>query len=109
MPLPMMVPTTMALAWLTPRSRESVGACALLLADWAIRHVAVRTKQQTETISDGERDDAADQHVPGEWNRARQREHRKRHAGRALQPVECRAALPDVNISSEPNRHSDHA
>src|SRR5271167_2361891 len=32
MPLPMMVPTTIALAWLTPRSRESEGGRLMLSA-----------------------------------------------------------------------------
>src|SRR5271165_7043342 len=36
MPLPMMVPTTIALAWLTPSSRRSVGAVEVLSAVSAI-------------------------------------------------------------------------
>src|SRR5271165_6633758 len=71
MPLPMMVPTTTALAWLTPRSRESVGAEVLLVGCGMCGGVIVQRKQQTGTIPDDKRDGATDQHVPGEGNRSR--------------------------------------
>src|SRR5271169_5891032 len=106
MPLPLMVPTTTALAWLTPRSRESVGA-SVVLAGGCIC-VVMRWKQQTATIPDDKRDDATDQHVPGEGNRAGQRQHRERQARRALQPLQNRAALPDVQVGGKTNCHSDH-
>src|SRR5271157_4216906 len=68
MPLPMMVPTTIALAWLTPRSRESEGTEVLLVC--GICDI-VQRKQKTGTIPDDKRNGATEQHIPGEGNRAR--------------------------------------
>jgi len=61
MPLPMMVPTTTALAWLTPKSRERAGA-GFVLVGCAVC-VVMRWEQQTATIPDDKGDDAADQHM----------------------------------------------
>src|SRR5271166_2662590 len=70
-PLPMMVPTTTALAWLTPRSRESEGTEVLLVCGICGICDIVQRKQKTGTIPDDKRNGATDQHIPGEGNRAR--------------------------------------
>src|SRR5256885_7555611 len=84
MPLPMIVPTTTAPAWLTPSSRSSPEGSAT----WALcmdrlfrpRH------HHAGNISDDEGHDAAERHVPGEGNWG---------------------PAPEIKIESQPARHAD--
>src|SRR3954451_14298849 len=72
MPLPMIVPTTMAAAWLTFRSRARSSAeftgFAIASGMSASGLLWVFFDGHTCEHADQERDGGADHYVPGEWN-----------------------------------------
>src|SRR5438094_64893 len=84
MPLPMMVPTTTAPAWLTPSSRSSPAGSATLAL--CMDRLFRPRHQHAGNISDDERHDAAERHVPSEGN---------------WRPT------PEIKIESQPARHAD--
>src|SRR5438552_18934648 len=84
MPLPIMVPTTTAPAWLTPSSRSSpVGSASLGLCT---ERLLRPRNQHAGNISDDESHNAAKCHVPGEGNRC---------------------PSPEVHNKSQPAEHAD--
>src|SRR4051812_39944464 len=74
MPLPMIVPTTIAVAWLGPRARTSPCSADLCSLATLVRPLGIVRgvpEDQAGNIPDGERHRRADHHVP-----------RPRHLGR---------------------------
>src|SRR5438477_9727307 len=93
MPLPMIVPTTMAAAWLTPRARTRSGrelgalwaiGCCMISAPARPRRI---TADKAGNISDGESYQGSDHNVPGPGNTGSQ---------------------PHVEFDREAAGHADH-
>src|SRR5579864_3822366 len=90
MPLPMMVPTTTAVAWLTPRSRASFAAArdtVFLAASSGMEFFRLLGDECACQIPGGERNGGADADVPRPGDGGTQ---------------------PDVKFGRESENHADH-
>src|SRR6516165_3725877 len=86
-PLPMMVPATMAMACQTFNSRNNSGCVAFSAACMGIQGLRGFMSGQADDIADSESCDCSQSHIPGQSDMC---------------------APPDVNVQSQPAEHTSN-
>src|SRR5579859_2370613 len=95
MPLPMIVPTTIAIACRSPSARGRCACEDVVVAGLCICAFHFGSREQTHTISHSEGHNGADHHQPG--------------VGDTISGETCKliGAEPEIQIKSKPTSHPD--